>query len=90
MKRAYAKSQYAKPYERYCREKYPDEAEQLFGNAEKYYFEFMKNMPDLVENMMAKNMLDLFTILSFCEASDHRPNGESLLTIKRQMRACAE
>ena len=62
MKRAYAKSQYAKPYERCCRKKYPDEAEQLFGKAEKYYFEFMKDMPDLGENIMAKNMLDRFTL----------------------------
>ena len=30
MKRVYANSQYAKPCERYCREVYPDEAEQIF------------------------------------------------------------
>ena len=85
MKRAYAKSQYAKPYECYCREKYPDEAGQIFGKAEKYYLEFMKDMPDLGANMMAKNMLDWFTILSFYEASEHRLDGEALLAIKRCM-----
>ena len=37
MKRAYAKSQYAKPYESRCRELYPDEAERIFGKAEEYY-----------------------------------------------------
>ena len=56
MKRAYAKSQYAKPYESYCREQYPNEAEQIFREAERYYLEFMKDMPDLGENIMAKNM----------------------------------
>ena len=65
MKRAYSKSQYVKPYERYCRELYPAEAEQIFQRAEEYYLEFMKDMPDLGENMMAKNMLDWFTILAF-------------------------
>lgn len=84
MKRAYAKSQYAKPYERYCREKYPDESERIFGKAEEYYLEFMKDMPDLGKNMMAKNMLDWFTILSFYEASEHRLDGEALLEIKRR------
>lgn len=53
MKRAYAKSKYAKPCERYCREVYPEEAEQIFQKAETYYLEFMKDMPDLGENMMA-------------------------------------
>ena len=57
MKRAYAKSQYAKPYESYCREQYPNEAEQIFREAERYYLEFMKDMPDLGKNIMAKNML---------------------------------
>ena len=85
MKRAYSKSQYAKPYERYCRELYPAEAEQIFQRAEDYYLEFMKDMPDLGENIMAKNMLDWFTILSFYEASGHRLDGEALLKIKRQM-----
>ena len=85
MKRIYAKSQYAKPYESYCRELYPDEAERIFGKAEEYYREFMKDMPDLGENMMAKNMLDWFTILSFYEASGRRIDGDALLAIKRQM-----
>lgn len=84
MKRAYAASQYAKPYEQYCRERFPDEAEQLFQRAEQYYREFLKDMPDLGENMMAKNMLDWFTILAFYEASGHRLDGEALLTIKRR------
>lgn len=30
MKRAYASAQYAKPYERYCREHFPAEAEEIF------------------------------------------------------------
>ena len=85
MKRVYEKSQYAKPYEKYCRELYRDEAEQIFGKAEEYYLEFMKDMPDLGENIMAKNMLDWFTILSFYEASSHRLDGEALLAIKRRM-----
>ena len=84
MKRAYAASKYAKPYEQYRREFFPDEAEELFGKAEAYYREFMKDMPDLGENMMAANMLDWFTILSFYEASDHRLDGEVLLTVKRR------
>lgn len=84
MKRAYSKSQYAKPYERYCRELYPAEAEQIFQRAEDYYLEFMKDMPDLGENMMAKNMLDWFTIISFYEASGHRLDGKALLEIKRR------
>ena len=84
MMRAYAKSNYAKPYERYCREIYPDEAKAIFRRAEDCYREFMKDMPDLGKNMMANNMLDWFTILSFYEASDHRLDGEALLTIKRR------
>ena len=84
MKRAYAASQYAKPYERFCREQFPGEAEEIFVKAEKHYRDFMKDMPDLGENMMAKNMLDWFTILSFYEASDRRLDGEALLTIKRR------
>ena len=47
MKRAYAKSQYAKPCERYCLEVYPDEAESIFEKAEKHYLKFMWDMPDL-------------------------------------------
>ena len=84
MKRAYAASQYARPYERYCREIFPGEAEQIFQRAEAYYREFMKEMPDLGRNMMARNMLDWFTILSFYEASGRRLDGEALLTIKRR------
>lgn len=83
MKRVYAKSAYAKPYERYCMEHYPDEAAGILKKAEEYNLEFMKDMPDLGENMLAKNMLDWFTILSFYEASDHRIDGEALLAIKR-------
>ncbi|MDO4369979.1 MAG: L-2-amino-thiazoline-4-carboxylic acid hydrolase, partial [Clostridia bacterium] len=84
MKRAYAKSQYAKPCERYCLEVYPNEAESIFESAEKHYLEFMKDMPDLGKNMMAANMLDWFTILAFYEASDRRMDGETLLAIKRR------
>ena len=73
MKRSYAGSVYAKPYEQYCREVLPDEAGQIFARADEYYREFMKDMPDLGKNMMAKNMLDWFTILSFYEAlADYR------------------
>ncbi|MDD7445921.1 MAG: L-2-amino-thiazoline-4-carboxylic acid hydrolase [Clostridiales bacterium] len=84
MKRAYAASQYAGPYERYCRENFPGEAEQIIQRAEAYYREFMKDTPDLGRNMMARNMLDWFTILSFYEASGRRLDGEALLTIKRR------
>lgn len=85
MKRAYSASQYAKPYERYCREHFPAEAEEIFQKAEDFYSDFIKNdMPNLGENMMAKNMMDWFTILSFYEASGHRLDGETLLEIKRQ------
>ena len=41
-------------------------------------------MPDLGKNIMAKNMLDWFTILAFYEASDRRMDGEVLLEIKRR------
>ena len=84
MKRAYSVSQYAKPYEKYCKEKFPTEAKEIFDRADKYYREFMKDMPDLGENMMAKNMFDWFTIISFYEASDHRLDGETLLVVKRR------
>lgn len=85
MKRAYAASQYAKPYEQYCRERYPGQAEEIFRRAEEHYKNLMKNdMPDLGKNMMAANMLDWFTIVSFYEASDHKLDGEALLTIKRR------
>ena len=84
MKRAYSKSSYAKPCEQHCREQYPDEAERIFASAEEYYLGFMKDMPDLGENMMAKNMLDWFTIIAFYEAGGHRMDGEVLLEIKRR------
>ena len=84
MKRAYSASKYARPCERYCREHFPGEAEGILRRAEEYYREFMKDMPDLGENMMAKNMLDWFTILSFYEASDRRMDGEVLLDVKRR------
>ena len=58
MKRAYCTSQYAKPCEQYCRETYPDEAASILQIAEEYYLVFLKDMPDLGKNMMAKNMLD--------------------------------
>lgn len=83
MKRAYAASKCAKPCEAYCRKHYPDEAEAILRRAEDYYRDFMRDMPDLGENMMAKNMLDWFTILAFYEASDRRMDGETLLEIKR-------
>ena len=84
-KRAYTASQYAKPYEQYCRELYPAQAEEIFRKAEEHYKELVKNdMPDLGENMMAANMLDWFTIVSFYEASGHKLDGEALLTIKRR------
>lgn len=70
--------------ERYCREAYPNEADGICGRAEEYYLTFMRDMPDLGENMMAKNMLDWFTILSFYEASGRRMDGEVLLAIKRR------
>lgn len=84
MKRAYAESQYAKPYERYCREKYPAEAEAIFVKAEQDYRELKKNLPDLGKNGMARNMLDWYTIVAFYEASGHRLDGEALLRIKRR------
>lgn len=85
MKRAYTASQYVKPYEQYCRELYPAQAEEIFRKAEEHYKELVKNdMPDLGENMMAANMLDWFTIVSFYEASGHKLDGEALLTIKRR------
>ena len=84
MKRAYAKSQYAKPYERCCRERYPQEAAAIFQKADEKYRAFLTQMPDVGENLMAKNLLDWFTILAFYEASDHRLDGEALLEIKRR------
>ena len=85
MKRAYYESMYGKPYEQYCREKYPDQADAICAKAETLYREFLANdMPDLGENMMAKNMNDWFTIVAFYEASDHALDGEALLEIKRR------
>ena len=83
-KRVYAASSYAKLYEQYCKEYFPDEAEKIFQKAERYYREFQKDMPDLGKNIMAANMLDWFTILSFYEASDRRIDGEALLKIKHR------
>lgn len=85
MKRAYYASQYGKPYEQYCREKYPARADAICARAETLYREFLVNdMPDLGENMMAKNMNDWFTILAFYEASSHALDGEALLEIKQR------
>ncbi len=84
MKRAYWASQYGKPYERYCRERYPEEAEAICREADARYRAFCREMPDLGRNLMAANMLDWFTILAFYEASGHRLDGEALLTIKRR------
>lgn len=83
-KRAYAESIYGKLYEQYCKEHFPDTAQDIFEKAEHYYLEFKKEMPDLGENMMAKNMLDWYTIVSFYEASDHKLDGEALLAMKRK------
>ena len=84
MKRAYSASAYARPCERYCRERYPDEADQILRRAEAYYRGFLKELPDLGRNMMARNRLDWFTIVSFYEASGRRMDGEVLLEIKRR------
>ena len=84
MKRAYSVSSYAKLYEKYCKENLPSEADGIFKRADEYYREFMRrDMPDLGKNMMAANMYDWFTIVSFYEASGHRLDGEVLLRIKR-------
>lgn len=84
MRRLYAASKYAKPYERYCAKRFPDRKAEICAEAEKYYAQFLKQMPDLggKENMMAANMEDWFTILSFYEASGHELGGEALLEIK--------
>ena len=84
MKRSYWASQYGKPYERYCRERYPEEAEAICREADARYRAFCREMPDLGRNLMAANMLDWFTILAFYEASGRRLDGEALLTIKRR------
>ena len=78
MKRAYSVSSYAKLYEKYCKENLPSEADGIFKRADEYYREFMRrDMPDLGKNMMAANMYDWFTIVSFYEASGHRLDGSS-------------
>ena len=82
-KRAYTESVYGKLYEQYCKEHFPDTAQDIFEKAEHHYLEFKKEMPDLGENMMAKNMLDWYTIVSFYEASDHKLDGEALLAMKQ-------
>ena len=71
------------PCERYCREAYPNETDGICGRAKEYYLTFMQDMPDLGENMIAKNMLDWFTILFFYESS-----GEKILpeTVQEMMR----
>lgn len=84
MKRAYAASQYAKLYERYCREKYPDEAQKICDEAEQRYRALLTDMPDLGRNIMAKNMLDWFTIVAFYEASGRRLDGPVLLELKQR------
>ena len=81
MKRCYAASGYAKPYERYCRERFPGEAERIFQRAEACYRDFAKETPDIGKNMMARNMLDWFTILHVeivvieRHAREHRIDG---------------
>ena len=65
-------------------EKCPDEADDIFMRAGAFYAGFMKDMPDLGKNMMAKSMLDWFTILSCYETSGHRLDGEALREIKRR------
>lgn len=82
-KRAYMASNYGKLYEEYCKKNLPAEADCIFQDAESYYHEFMKDMPDLGENIMAANMLDWFTILAFYEASGHRLDGPVLIRIKQ-------
>ena len=82
MKRAYSVSSYAKLYKKYCKENLSSEADGIFKKADEYYREFMrKDMPDLGKNMMATNMYDWFTIVSFYEASGHRLDGEVLLNM---------
>ncbi len=77
MKRAYSKSSYAKPCEQHCRDSSPMGGADICKRGE-YCLGFMKDMPDLGENMMAKNILDWFTIIAFYEASGHRMDGEVL------------
>lgn len=84
MKYTYRKSQYGRPYERFCRERFPGEAADICRRAEEHYRALMTQMPGLGRNMMANNMLDWFTIVAFYEASGRRLDGEALLEIKRR------
>lgn len=72
--------------EQYCEKYFPEEKETIYAKADRYYANFLKQMPDLggKENPMAKNMLDWFTILSFFEASNHVIDGEALLQMKEE------
>jgi len=85
MKRNYSESKYAKLFEQYCRQHYPDKKEEIYAEAERWYKEFLKQMPDVggKENKMAANMNDWFTFLSFYEASGHEIDGKALLKIKQ-------
>jgi len=85
MKRNYSESKYAKLFEKYCKQHYPDKKEKIFAEAERWYAKFLKQMPDLggKENKMAANMNDWFTMLSFYEASGHEIDGEVILKIKQ-------
>jgi len=85
MKRLYHESKYAKLFEQYCRQHYPDKKEEIFAEADRWYKEFLNQMPDLggKENKMAANMNDWFTMLSFYEASGHEIDGEVILKIKQ-------
>lgn len=86
MKRKYSDSKYAKLLEQYCKQRFPDKKDELFAEAERWYTEFLKQMPDLggKANKMAANMNDWFTILSFYEASNHGIDGKALLEIKQK------
>ena len=84
MKYAYRRSQYGRPYERLCRERYPGEAADICRRADARYRGLLTEMPDLGRNRMANNMLDWYTIVAFYEASGHRLDGEALLEIKRR------
>ena len=55
MKRAYEKSQYAKPCEQYCREVYPHEAKAIFQKAEEYYLAFLKTI--LLQETVLKRLM---------------------------------
>ena len=78
--RAYPKN-WGKLFERYCREHFPDEKEEICSRAERRYAELMKNYPDLGNSMMAETMNEWFVIVAFYEASGHRIDGEAFQTI---------